>query len=90
MLPVVDPEGRMTGRQAVANAVALLIVSLAPTLAGMNGSLYLGGAALLGVAYTAAAFNAAARRTPRSARQLFLASVLYLPALSALLLLDRA
>jgi heme o synthase len=90
MLPVVDPEGRMTGRQAVANAVALLLVSLAPTFAGMNGGFYLGGAALLGVAYTAAAVNAALRRTQRSARQLFLASVLYLPALSALLLLDRA
>jgi heme o synthase len=90
MLPVLDPEGRMTGRQAVANAVALLAVSLTPTLAGMNGTLYLAGAALLGIAYTAAAVNAALRRTPRSARQLFLASVLYLPALCALLLLDRA
>ena len=30
MLPVLDPEGRITGRQAVANALALLVVSLTP------------------------------------------------------------
>lgn len=90
MLPVLDPDGRMTGRQAVANAAALLLVSLTPTLAGMSGLAYLVGASLLGLAYTVAALNAALRRTPRSARQLFLVSVLYLPALSALLMLDRA
>lgn len=89
MLPVVDPSGRMTGRQAVANSVALLLVSLTPTVAGLAGTVYLGGAALLGMALTAAAVRAARRRTLPAARQLFLASVLYLPLLSALLLLDR-
>ena len=37
MLPVLDTEGRMTGRQAVANSLALLLVSLTPTAAGMTG-----------------------------------------------------
>jgi protoheme IX farnesyltransferase len=89
MLPVLDPAGRMTGRQAVANSLALLLVSLAPTAAGMAGRVYLAGAILLGVALSAAAVRAALARTPGAARGLFLASILYLPALCALLLMER-
>lgn len=89
MLPVVDPEGRMTGRQALANAVALLLVSLAPTGAGLTGPVYAAGAAALGLAYAIAAAHAAARRDVPAARRLFFVSIVYLPALSALMMLDR-
>jgi protoheme IX farnesyltransferase len=89
MLPVLDPDGRITGRQAVANSVALLIVSLSPVLAHMAGTIYLVGAVLLGAAFTAMAALAAVRRTPAAARALFLTSVLYLPALCGLLIFDR-
>ncbi len=90
VVKVLDPEGRMTGRQAVANCVALLLVSLVPGLAGMTGRLYLLGAALLGLAYLAAAVAAAVRRTPASARLLFFTSVLYLAGLCTLLIVDRS
>ena len=43
MLPVLDPQGALTGRQAVANSLALLLVSLAPTAAGMTGTRLLRG-----------------------------------------------
>lgn len=89
MLPVLDPEGRITGRQAVANSVALVIVSLSPLFARMAGLPYLFGALALGFAFTAMAAVAAVRRTPAAARALFLTSVLYLPALCGLLLFDR-
>jgi heme o synthase len=89
MLPVLDPQGLVTGRQAVANSLALLVVSLTPVLARMAGGLYLSGAIVLGVAFAAVAAVAAVRRTIPAARWLFLASVLYLPALCGLLLLDR-
>jgi protoheme IX farnesyltransferase len=89
MLPVLDPEGRVTGRQAVANSAALLVVSLVPTAAGLAGRAYLLGAACLGLALTAVALRAAVVRTPAGARALFLGSLLYLPALCALLLVDR-
>jgi protoheme IX farnesyltransferase len=89
MLPVLDPEGRITGRQAVANSVALLLVSLSPVMARMAGIPYLIGAFVLGVAFTLVAAMAAVRRTPAAARALFLSSVLYLPALCGLLLIDR-
>jgi protoheme IX farnesyltransferase len=90
MLPVVDPEGRLTGRQAVAHSLALLLVSLTPAAAGMAGGAYLAGALLLGVGFLVLAVRAAVLRTPDSARALFLGSLVHLSALCALLLLDRA
>jgi protoheme IX farnesyltransferase len=89
MLPVLDPEGRMTGRQAVANSLALALISLTPAVAGMMGRIYLAGAALLGIGFTAVAVYAAVLRTKAAARKLFLASLVYLTVLSALLLFDR-
>ena len=89
MLPVLDRDGRMTSRQAVAHSLALLLVSLAPTTAGMAGAAYLAGAALLGTALLAFALRLGLERTATAARALFLASVVYLPALSLLLMADR-
>ncbi len=89
MLPVLDREGRLTGRQAVTHSLALLLVSLTPVAAGFGGRVYLAGAVILGIGLTLCAFRLAIVRTVPSARALFLASVLYLPALLALLLLGR-
>jgi protoheme IX farnesyltransferase len=89
MLPVLDPEGRVTGRQVVANSVALALVSVAPVAAGLAGGLYLAGSLLLGVALVAAAVRMAVARDLPAARALFVASILYLVALCALLLVDR-
>ena len=89
MLPVLDPEGKVTGRQAVANSLALLLVSLTPRAAGMAGTTYLVGAVVLGLAFTAVAFRAAALRSAPAARALFIASIVYLAVLCALLILDR-
>jgi protoheme IX farnesyltransferase len=89
MLPVLDREGTFTGRQAVVHSLALLLVSLAPAAAGLAGPAYLGGAFLLGVGLTLFAFRLARVRDQVAARGLFLASVLYLPALSSLLLAVR-
>ena len=87
VLPVIDRQGILTGRQAVIHSVALLVVSLAPVAAGLGGTLYLAGAVVLGVALTLAALRLARARDIGAARFLFLASVLYLPALTSLLLL---
>ena len=50
MLPVIDPDGRRAGRQAVLYAAALVPVSLVPTFAGIAGAVYFGSALVLGVA----------------------------------------
>jgi protoheme IX farnesyltransferase len=89
MLPVVDRDGAFTARQAVVHSLALLLVSLTPVAAGMAGTVYLGGAFLLGVALTAFSVRLLSARDLVAARGLFLASVLYLPALSSLLLAAR-
>ena len=89
MLPVLDREGHLTGRQAVVHSLALLIVSFAPVAAGLAGGAYLVGAALLGLVLTGFALNLALARDQPAARALFLASVVYLPALSCLLLAAR-
>jgi protoheme IX farnesyltransferase len=89
MLPVLDPAGRVTGRQAVANSLALSLVSVVPSVAGMTGKVYLFGAIALGIGLTAVAVHAAVTRTTAAARALFLASILYLSLLLALLMLGR-
>jgi heme o synthase len=89
MLPVLDAEGRITGRQALANSVALLLVSLAPAAAGMAGRVYLVGAVALGLMFVGVAWRAAVLRSIPAARMLFLCSLVYLPGVSVLLLADR-
>jgi protoheme IX farnesyltransferase len=89
MLPVLDPEGRLTGRQVVANSLALALVSVAPVAAGLAGRAYLVGSLLLGAAFVGAAVRMAVARDLPAARALFASSVLYLVALCALLLADR-
>jgi protoheme IX farnesyltransferase len=89
MLPVLDPAGVVTGRQAVANSLALLLVSVVPTIAGLTGRVYFVGALCLGVSFTAVAVWSAIQRTAAAARGLFLASILYLVTLCTLLLVDR-
>ena len=89
MLPVVDPEGGSTGRQVVINCLALLAVGLLPTLIGMAGLIYFLGALVLGVAFLAAGCGLALRRSVGNARRLVYASLIYLPALFALLAIDN-
>jgi protoheme IX farnesyltransferase len=89
MLPVVDPAGGSTGRQATLYALALIPVSLTPTLLGLTGGVYFFGALALGVAFLACGLGMAMDRGQKGARRLLLASVTYLPILLALLVLDR-
>ena len=89
MLPVVDPQGHRTGRQAVIHTLALLSASLCPFWFGLAGPVYLAGAAVLGLVFLWFAVQFARRLTIPSARQLFYASVLYLPLLLSLMVWDK-
>ncbi len=89
MLPVLQPDGASTGRQMVLYALALLPVSVAPTVAGLAGGVYLVGAGLLGVGFVLATLDFARRRSETAARRVLLASVVYLPAVLAVLAIDR-
>jgi heme o synthase len=89
MLPVVEPDGRRTSRQAVMYAAALLPVSLAPTLVGVSGQVYFWLALLLGLGLVALAMRFAAQRSDASARLLFYGSITYLPLIWAVMVLDH-
>lgn len=89
MLPVVEPEGRVTGQQIITYTVLLVPVSLLPAAVGIAGSVYLVGAVVLGMGFLFFSAKAALVRTTWQARRLLLASVLYLPALFALMVLNR-
>ena len=89
MLPVVEPEGRVTGQQIISYTLLLVPVSLLPAVTGLAGAVYLVGASALGLGFLFFSARAALVRTTWQARQLLLASVLYLPALFALMVLNR-
>ena len=89
MLPVVEPDGRVTGQQIIAYAVMLLPVSLLPAVLGISGRIYLVAAAILGLLFLASSIRAALSKSNQHARQLLLASVLYLPLLFGVMVLNR-
>jgi protoheme IX farnesyltransferase len=88
MLPVVEPDGRSTARQILSGAVLLIPASLAPSFLNMTGSVYLFGAAALGLVFLYAGVRIAFDRTAERARRVLLASVIYLPLLYALMVVD--
>ncbi len=89
MLPVVDPSGVRTGRQTISHTLGLLVISLFPFLYRMSGYWYLAGALVLGSIFLGCAIRFAVRLDRTSARLLFFASIIYLPLLFALLVLNK-
>jgi len=89
MLPVVEPEGKITAKQIVIFTVLLLPVSLAPFFIGVAGWIYLIGAVVLGIWFLWASIEAARAKTVEKARKLLLVSVVYLPIIFALMVFDH-
>ena len=92
LLPVVDVAraARPSGRSS-RGCLALLVVSLLPTLIGLAGAVYFVGALVLGAAFVAfGAQQALAPSTARARGACCCASLLYLPVLLALLAFDKA
>ena len=89
MLPVVEPDGRVTGQQIIAYATMLVPVSLLPAIIGISGRTYLFVALFLGLLFLASSIRAALSKSNQHARQLLLASVIYLPLLFGVMVLNR-
>ena len=85
MLPNVETDGSRTGQQAVINTVMLFAASLLPYFFNMAGMFYLVAAVLLGAGFLFFAIQFSRQLTLLRARQLFLASIIYLPLLLAAL-----
>ncbi|MFL6283784.1 MAG: heme o synthase [Pyrinomonadaceae bacterium] len=89
MLPVVEPEGRLTAQQIVIWTLVLVPVSLFPAALGTTGPVYFYGAFVLGLLFLGTSIYAALSNTRRGARRLLLASVLYLPVLFGLMVFNK-
>lgn len=89
VLPVVDENGFSTGMHIIVNCLALLSVSLLPTVLGLTGTVYFVGAFILGVGFLISGIQVAVQKSNRCAKQLLHASVIYLPLLIALMFLDK-
>jgi heme o synthase len=95
MLPVVNSDGKSTVWRILAYSAALIPVSLLPVAFGMAGRIYLVGAILMGVALFRVSMGMAYPQLPAtapaskpSARRLLRATIIYLPALFALMMVN--
>ncbi len=88
MLPVIEPDGESTARQILLYSVLLIPISLLPKWMGMTGTVYMVGAIALGLLFLYSGIRVSFDRTKPRARKVLLASVVYLPALYALMVLD--
>jgi len=89
LLPVMEPDGRRTGQQALMYAAGLWPVSLMPIVVGLAGAPYAVVATVLGLAFIALAMRFARERSLATARRLFLFSITYLTLLWGALVVDR-
>ena len=89
MLPVVDEDLSCTGQQIVLYAAALVPASLMPVLIRMAGTMYFASAVILGIGFLSYGILCAVRRTRVDARKLFFASIVYLPLLLLMMMIDR-
>ena len=88
MLPVVEPDGESTARQILLYSVLLIPISLLPKWMGMTGTIYMIGAIGMGMWFLYSGIQVSLDRTKAKARKVLLTSVVYLPVLYALMVLD--
>ena len=88
MLPAVDQEGRLTGRLALIYAAALLPITAALSTTGVTGVTFLVASQVVGMGFVALSWVFFRERSRQSARRLFLASILYLPVVLGLGVID--
>lgn len=89
MLPAIDPSGRLTGRVVVLMTLVLLALGVATALSGLAGWLYAFGSVALGLWLLRLGLRLHAQRSDSNARRVFLASLVYLPTLLCLMVIDR-
>ena len=89
MLPVIEPDGKRTVRQILWHLSLLFPISLLPVLIGMNGYIYLYGSLIITLYYFLSAFPMLKNKSHKNASQILKASVLYLPALLIIIIIDK-
>lgn len=90
VLSVIDSHGTRTNLHVVTHSIGLLAASLLPVLYGIRGPVYALGALLLGLGFLAVGVAFLRTKSLGAARRFLFASIVYLPALFVLMMLDRA
>jgi protoheme IX farnesyltransferase len=88
MLPVIDNQGAVTSRQMLLYCLTLLPVSMLPVLWRQAGLFYAVGALGLGLLFLRAVLGFCTDRSIGQARKVLHASLIYLPVLLVILLLE--
>jgi protoheme IX farnesyltransferase len=89
MLPVLEKDGARTNRQIIWHSILLIPVSLMLSYIGLLGMIYFWGALLLGIGYLISGFPLVKNYTLENAKFLLKVSVVYLPALFGMIILDK-
>ncbi len=89
ILPVGVNRDRIVIVQSFIVSLTLIPISLIPTITGNAGFVYCVGAIALGSIFLVSSARFAFQRSNATARQLLGASIIYLPAVLALMMLDR-
>ena len=89
MLPVIEPDGKRTIRQILWHLSLLFPISLLPVVIGMNGNIYLYGALIITLYYFSSALPMLYDKSYKNASRILKASVLYLPALMIIIIIDK-
>jgi protoheme IX farnesyltransferase len=90
MLPQRDPEGDRAFLEVLGTSLTLIPLSLVPTILGMTGNVYFCGALLLSLSLLFFAVRASVLRSRLQARVLLHVTVIYLPLIYAMMVLDKA
>jgi protoheme IX farnesyltransferase len=89
MLPVIDRDGRITCQVIVISTLLLMATALMATLANIAGPAYAMGSLAIGGWMLVLCSRLFRNRTNVNARRVFIASIVYLPVLLCMLVIDR-
>ena len=89
MLAVLDPSGNRTSNHILGYTLLLLVASFVPGVLRFSGAIYIGAAFLLGAGFIASGLQLRALRSNDAARRVFIASLIYLPVLLLIMVVDK-
>lgn len=89
MLPVVEPDGKSTGFQTLLFTILVVVLSVVPYGLSLTGLPYLIGVLIAGGFFLVASYRFYQTLANGAARKVLLASVVYVPILVALILVDQ-
>ncbi len=89
LLPRFDPEGGKAARESLAFMGVLMLIIGVPCISGYFGLIYMAGALMTTALFAVTGWIHLLERSNKSARIMFIASLIYLPTLMGLMVIDR-